>query len=123
MGAKQSINFIKTFYTTTCQTDPRNVLGESFNFEGLDIPEFIDKFWDKNAQKLFELTNIQEIKKKEDVDANLKVFQEIEGLILPNLAKESFDPTKVFKVSSKFLKRSRRQSPNSQPGYDNQVHE
>jgi hypothetical protein len=123
MGIHQTKSLLKTYYSKAHPKDTDGYLNKVFCPESLQLNEFLDDFWDTNANEYFDWTNIQENKKPEDVQKEKEKLNTREKYILPELPlnptitdnlfnidtlaefKEAYNPPDSKYFSNNFIKR------------------
>ena len=85
MGIQQTKSLLKTYYSKPHPKDSDGYLNKAFCPESLQLSEFLENFWDTNANEYFDWTNIQENKKLEEIQKEKEKLHTREKYILPEL--------------------------------------
>jgi hypothetical protein len=123
MGIQQTKSLLKTYYSKAHPKDADDYLTKAFCPESLQLNEFLENFWDTNANEYFDWTNIQENKKQEEIQKEKERLYTREKYILAELPlnptitdnlfsletmsefKEAHNPSETKYFSNSFIKR------------------
>ena len=75
MGNQQVRASLKSYYTSNLLKDTNKYLQNSFNFEGLQLAEFFEAFWQESAVEHLDKTNIPaQTKSQSEIEAEKDKF-------------------------------------------------
>ena len=95
MGNQQVRASLKSYYTSNLLKDTNKYLQNSFNFEGLQLAEFFEAFWQESAVEHLDKTNIPaQTKSQSEIEAEKDKFFMKSKYLIPTTSSVSFNTQK-----------------------------